>query len=221
LLTQSLTSHAASQQDYPWLTIIVDWVHLLSTSIWVGGLIALAAVLAVALPAATTQPGDRTRLLALLIPTFSRLALLAMAALILTGTFSAATELTDPGQLFSTSYGWSLSIKIILLVLLLGLGAYNLLAVSPKMRDYAEKKIITRKDAATKGVYRLTLNFRRTVLLEIALAVLALLAAAFLTSNPPPRNLNQPANGQVRAQFIQQAVQLQPYMVPIIVSFRE
>lgn len=221
LLTQSLTSHAASQQGYPWLTIIVDWVHLLSTSIWVGGLIALAAVLAVTLPAFSSKPGDRTRLLALLIPSFSRLALIAMATLILTGTISAATELTDPGQLFSTSYGWCLSVKIILLVLLLGLGSYNLLVISPKMRDYAGKKNITQKDPASKGVYRLTLNFRRTVLLEITLAVLAFLAAAFLTSNPPPRSLNQSADGQARAQFLQQAVQLQPDLVPVIISFRE
>lgn len=226
LLTQSLTSHAASQPSLTWFTIVVDWAHLLSTSIWVGGLIALASVLQVALPALPAATGDRARLLALLVPTFSRLALLAMATLVLTGTISALTEFTDPGQLFSTSYGLSLVAKIVLLVLLLGLGGYNLLVVGKKMPRYAIEvggKNKHQKEIAVKGAFRLSLNFRRTVLLEIILAVLAFMAAAFLTSNPPPRNLTPPAStsSERPVQLFQQDAQLLPDPVPIVTGFRE
>lgn len=221
LLTQSLTSHAASQPSLAWFTIVVDWVHLLSTSVWVGGLIALAAGLRAALPAITATSGDRARLLALVVPAFSRLALLSVAALVLTGTLNAFTEFTDPGQLFSTSYGLSLVVKIVLLGLLLGLGSYNLLVVGQRMPRYVAGKFKSQKEAANKNAARLSLHFRRSVLLEIILAVLAFLAAAFLTSNPPPRSLTQPTSGERAGQFYQQTVQLLPDTIPVVMSFRE
>jgi putative copper export protein/methionine-rich copper-binding protein CopC len=220
LLTHSLTSHAASQQSFNWLTIIVDWVHLLATSIWVGGLIALAAVLLVALPAVPPGTGDRTRLLAVLVPAFSRVALIAVATLVLTGTLNAVTQLTGPGQLFTTPYGQSLSVKIILLVMLLGLGAYNLLVAGKRIQTLAAKNSAFQKEADIKATNRLSLTFRRTVLLEIGLAALVLLAAAFLTSNPPPRSLNRPV-GMAAPQVHEQAMELERDLVPIVVDFRQ
>lgn len=188
LLTTSLNSHAAGVNGWAtWLAIAGDWLHLLSTALWIGGLMAMALGLAAAIPALLPGSGDRTRLLATLIPAFSQLAILSVMTLLVTGTFNAALHLADVSQLFSSAYGISLTIKIGLLVPLLLLGAYNLLVVSPRMRAFAKsKKAGPKEGAGSIAAGALGLHFRRAVLVEVGLAVIILLVAAFLTSNAPP-----------------------------------
>lgn len=190
LLTTSLNSHAASVQNWAWLAIGGDWLHLLSTALWVGGLLAMALGLAVAIPALLPGSGDRTRLLAALIPAFSQVAILSVMALLVSGTLSAALHLSDLTELYATPYGLSLMAKIVLLVPLLLLAAYNLLVVSPRMRVFAKsKKAGPKEGAGSIAAGMLGQNFRRSVLAEVGLALLVLIAAALLTSNAPPRSL--------------------------------
>ncbi|HEX2914683.1 MAG TPA: CopD family protein [Chloroflexia bacterium] len=189
LLTTSLNSHAASIVDWSWLAVTGDWLHLLSTAIWIGGLIAMAVGLAVAIPALVPGSGDRTRLLAALIPAFSQVAILSVMVLLVTGTFNAALQLSDISDLFSSAYGISLTVKIALLVPLLLLAAYNLLVVSPRMRIFARsKKAGPKEGAGSIAAGKLGLSFRRSVMAEVALTCLVLVAAAFLTSSAPPKS---------------------------------
>lgn len=191
MLTTSLNSHAAAVADWGfWAAVASDWLHLLSTAAWVGGLMALAFALTGALPVLRPGSGDRTRLLASLIPAFSQLTIINVMILLVTGTFNAALQLANVSDLLSTPYGLSLTIKIALLVPLLLLGAYNLLVVSPRMRDFAKsKKAGLQEGAGSIVAGTLGLKFRRSVWLEIGLAVAILLAASFLTSSAPPRGL--------------------------------
>jgi putative copper export protein/methionine-rich copper-binding protein CopC len=218
MLTTSLTSHAASKEFITIFTVSFDWLHLLSTAVWIGGLVGLTFSLKVAIPSLQAGSGNRTLLLGSLIPAFSQVALIAVATLILTGVLNAAIQLTDIGQLFSTGYGLSLSVKVLLLLILLGLGAYNLLVVSKRMDKFANSKPTSGKGAGSKAAGILGLKFRRLVLLEIGLAVLAFLAAAFLTSNPPPRSLTPPGLS-VAPQPLEQNVKLAGDVAPIVVSF--
>ena len=41
LLTISLTSHAAASALWPTFSVALDWLHLLGTAVWIGGLIGL------------------------------------------------------------------------------------------------------------------------------------------------------------------------------------
>jgi copper transport protein len=189
LLTSSLNSHAAGVQDWAWFAIGADWLHLLSTATWVGGLFAMVWGLAVAIPALLPGSGDRTRLLAALIPAFSQLAIISVATLLVTGTIGAALELSDVAEFISSPYGLSLGVKILLLVPLLLLAAYNLLVVSPRMRAFARsKKAGPKEGAGSVAAGALGLSFRRAILAETGLIVLVLLAAAFMTSYSPPKN---------------------------------
>src|SRR5205814_7179024 len=81
LFTSSLNSHGAAAQQWTALAITMDWVHLVATTIWVGGLVQLV----VALPAALSALGGagRGRLLAAIIPRFSAWALDAVGALVI------------------------------------------------------------------------------------------------------------------------------------------
>jgi copper transport protein len=191
MLTTSLNSHAAAVADWGfWVAIASDWLHLLSTATWVGGLLAMSFALMVALPALRPGSGDRTRLLASLIPAFSQVIIISVMVLLVTGTFNAALQLANVTDLFSTPYGLSLTLKITLLVPLLLLGAYNLLVVSPRMRAFARsKKAGPQEGAGSIAAGMLGLKFRRAVWAEIVLTVLILLVTAFLTSSNPPKGL--------------------------------
>ncbi len=190
LLTTSLSSHAAGIPNWAWLAVVCDWLHLLSTAVWIGGLLAMSAGLAKALPVLVAGSGDRTRLLAALLPAFSQLAIVSVMLLTVTGTVQAALHLAEVNDLFSSAYGLSLTIKIALLLPVLGLAGYNLLVVSPRLRGFVKVK----KAGSTDGpgsiqAGKLGLHFRRSVLAEILLTVLILVAVAFLTSSPPPNSL--------------------------------
>jgi putative copper export protein/methionine-rich copper-binding protein CopC len=192
MLTTSLNSHAASISDWGfWAAVGSDWLHLLSTGAWVGGLMAMAAAVTAALPALRPGSGDRTRLLASLIPAFSQVVIVSVMILLVSGTFNAALQLADVSDLLSTPYGVSLTVKIALLVPLLLLGAYNLLVVTPRMRGFARsKKAGPQEGAGSIAAGTLGLIFRRVVWLEIGLTVAILLAAGFLTSSAPPKGLS-------------------------------
>jgi copper transport protein len=190
LLTTSLNSHAAGVGDWAWLAVTGDWVHLLGTAVWVGGLAAMAAALLVAIPTLLPGTGDRTRLLAALVPIFSQAAILSVMALLVTGAINAALHLGEITDLFSTAYGWSLTVKLALLVPLLLLGAYNLLVVSPRLRAYAKsKKAGPKEGAGSVAAGALGASFRRAVWAEVALAAVLLIATASLTSAAPPKSL--------------------------------
>ena len=154
LLTLSLQSHAAA--DGTWFTIAADWLHLLAVSPWVGGLLGFCIGLA-AFPRE-----ERPRFLTTAVPRFSRLALLSVTLLALTGTYAALLRIPSLAGLTGTPYGRSLLIKLGLLLPLLALGARNLL----------------RRGRGT---------FRRWVAAELVLAAGILIVTGFLSSLPPAR----------------------------------
>jgi copper transport protein len=189
LLTSSLNSHAAGIQNWTWFAIGSDWLHLLSTTCWVGGLFAMVWSVAIAIPALLPGSGDRTRLLSALIPAFSQIAIINVTTLLVTGMIGAVVELSDVTELFSSPYGLSLGVKILLLVPLLMLAVYNLRVVSPRMRAFARsKKAGPKEGAGSIAAGALGASFRRGVLAEAGLISLVLLAAAFLTSYAPAKN---------------------------------
>ena len=172
LLTISLGSHAASASN-PDFLLLADLVHLAGASVWVGGLFLFLAGL-FALRA--LEPAMRTRLTAALIPRFSALALTSVGCLGLTGLYAALVDVGSFQALFSTQYGNALVAKTALFLPMLGLGAYNLLRTTPRMRQAA---------LLTGGSPARVSFFRRLLTGEVALGVLVLLWVGVFTSLPP------------------------------------
>ncbi len=173
-LTPALAGHA-STQDPRALLIPTDVLHVLGMSVWIGGIV--AAVLA--LPAATRAlPGEeRTRLLAAVLSRFSRLALLAVCVLVATGTVQSIMHLADLNDLLDTAFGRAVLIKIGLMLLLIGLGAYNQRRSVPRLRRLAERG----ESPGGAGV-----GLRRALRAEMALLAAVLGVTAALVSYPPP-----------------------------------
>jgi copper transport protein len=140
MATTALNSHAAASTT-AWLLVPTDILHLISTGFWVGGLFYLVLALPIALKTLVPGTGDRTRLLAILIPNFSFIAILSVGLLLTTGTLQAAFHLGSLDAFFSSGYGISLFIKLCLLVPLLLLGAFNLLRISPLLLKSSYSKL--------------------------------------------------------------------------------
>ncbi len=156
LLTFSLISHAATL--YPPGGIVVDWLHLVAMSAWIGGLLPLLSLL-----------GQRDGIpLGVLVPRFSMVALPSVAIIGLTGLTSGLFHVMTPQALVGTSYGWIVIAKIALFGLLFLMGAVNLLVLSPRLL------------AATAAGW-----LRRTVRTEIVVAMLVILGAGVMTDTAP------------------------------------
>jgi len=102
----------------------------------------------------------RAKLLARVVPRFSKVATMAVMSLILTGLVAVLPHVPSLSALIDTPYGRALSIKLELLVFLLALGAQNL-----RLRGRGP--------------------FGRFVGGELVLAIGIFVATGFLTSLPP------------------------------------
>ncbi|MBO0783829.1 MAG: CopD family protein, partial [Ktedonobacteraceae bacterium] len=202
MLTTSLNSHAAASKD-AWFLLPADLVHLLSTGFWIGGLLLFVSGLAAVWPVLLPGTGDRTRLLAVLLPRFSRLALISVLLLVLTGTLQAIVQLGTLTALFTTNYGLALCLKLGIFFVLLCLGAFHLLRVSPRMRLFSRNS--GEEDGARSlSAGALQRTFRRTVGVEAGLAILVLLVVGGLTSlSPPPPPQQQRTQASSTGPFVQ------------------
>lgn len=166
------------------LPLLSDWVHLTAAFTWAGGLGYMALVLYPAFRSAGMSREEQRALLGRAIPRFSRLAIVSVVILALTGTYNALVHTTDLGAFVSTTYGQVLIIKITLFGLLLALGAVNLLKLTPLLRRAEHEAAQVTAGRATTGDPGRTL--RGTVRSEVVLAVGALVCAAGLSLLPPP-----------------------------------
>lgn len=120
LATFALGSHAAAVAGSGW-AILGDFVHLVAAALWLGGLLALAALLW----QWVQQPAVELLLLRRIVRRFSLLATLAVFVLVVTGLFSTLVQLPTLADLWRTTYGQLLLLKVLLVFVALGLAWFN------------------------------------------------------------------------------------------------
>jgi copper transport protein len=113
LLSFSLAGHAATG-DLVALSVASDLAHLVAMSLWLGGLALLASCLL-----ARRRAGD----LAAVLPGFSRLATVCLAALVITGGYQTWRDVRYLPAFIHTTYGVLLMAKIGVVLCLAALGA--------------------------------------------------------------------------------------------------
>jgi copper transport protein len=173
LLVPGLAGHAA-QFSPRGVSLALDWVHLLSGSLWIGGLLALTLL-------ALTAGARRVGAMTVVVPRFSKVALGSVLVLIASGTVAAIIRLPTLSSLWNTGYGQALIAKIALLTVALGLASVNLLRNVPRL-EVARTRPSLGESAA--GLVQ------RMVGGEVVLVVAAIFFAGLLTSlAPPPKAL--------------------------------
>ena len=129
-LTRSETGHPADHGDFT-LAVWIDWVHFLAGSAWVGSLFGMALAVFPKLLAGEENPAI---LAADIFGRLSRLAGFALGIVLLTGGLTAWHELGSWAMLWSSSYGRILSIKLLFVAAMIGLGARNRYGHLPRLR---------------------------------------------------------------------------------------
>jgi copper transport protein len=170
LVVPGIAGHAA-QTSPAALALSLDWAHLVSGSVWVGGLAGLL-VLWSATPAVVRRDA-----LARVVPRFSKVAFTSVMLLIVTGVVAAILHLPTLSSLWQTGYGKAILVKSALLACTMLIAAVNLFVTRPRLAATG-----IRDDLVTAAPALL----RRLVSAEVVLVAGTILAASVLTSLPPP-----------------------------------
>ena len=153
----ALSGHAAGLGDHA-LAITSGIIHQVAATLWCAGVVALTG----AAWRRDSQLVDTAR-------RFGTLATWVVAVLVLSGALSAATHLSSPSQLVTTSYGLILLAKVAVLAVLL--------VIAQRLRGRLLPGVASGVAAA----------FRKLLLLEVGLLAVALGLAVSLARTPTPR----------------------------------
>jgi putative copper export protein len=148
----------------------VNAVHVLAASTWLGTLLVLTLVGIRGLIRRHSSGGQRAELVADLVNSFSPLALTASAIVAITGSTTAWLHLKRISALWTTSYGITLMVKLVLVLIVVVLGAWNWKLVRPSL--------------GTEGTEQ---TIRRSATMELTFAALVLIVTSVLVTLPSPR----------------------------------
>lgn len=156
---------------HPYLAIPTTAVHLLSVSLWLGGLLWLVWV--ARLDASAGEIEARR---------VSSMALLAVIAILFTGLLQTVLFLNTPSDLLQYGYGKLVVAKIAALIILIGFGIYNRYKLVPRIETADAQQTLS-----------------RSVKLELAIITLVIMVSGFLAyvPTPPPPRAAPPATTEV------------------------
>ncbi|MGH3913559.1 MAG: FixH family protein [Pseudonocardiaceae bacterium] len=203
--TWSVAGHSAVGRQAV-IALPVDVVHLVAMGVWLGGLVVLCGVLLRTGEIATMRSVG---------PAFSRAALVCVAALVVTGSYQSWRQVGSPTALVTTSYGWLLVGKVVLVILLIGIGALSRAWVH---RYYGEapQRSISAKRRARRGPGRQEVaRLRRMVGAEAGIAAVVLAVTAVLVTNQPARSAQIEAAAAQRAEQARAGVNAQSWPTPV------
>lgn len=168
--TPGLAGHAATG-GLALAAVLADTVHVLAVAVWLGGLAVVAVVV-------LRRTDEET--VAAVVPRFSRVAFGAVAVVLATGVFQSWRQVRVLDAATETTYGRLLLVKLGLFLALVGAAAVS--------RRWVQARATTSH------------GLRRTVAVELGLAVAVLAVTALLVNAPPARTaLAQPFSAELEA----------------------
>ena len=205
VLTVAAVGHPAAGPA-PGLAVPIAATHVAAMAVWLGG---LAALLAGVLRSGAAAPEFSS-----VLPKYSRLAFGAVVALVVTGVVQSVREVGSPAVLLSTTYGWLLVAKLVLVLGLLAVAGVSRVWVQQHLgtarRRSPSRRVATPTFAAVGGgvtdraagetvaePWTPTIDdvrsLRRSVLLEAVIGAVVLVVSAVLVGTPPARSaISQP-----------------------------
>jgi putative copper export protein len=159
--TPSLAGHAMGDKAHPIVTLAADAIHVAAASTWLGTLFVIALV--VVLP--------RHEGVLPCVRAFSPVALISASTLALTGLWAAYVHIGTWRAVLGSTYGRTLCIKLLLVVAVASVGAYNWRWATPKLVAGDEHAL------------------RNSARAELMLGALVLLVTAILVATPLPMEM--------------------------------
>ena len=177
IATTTMMGHGASTEMAP--PIILDYVHNLLSSIWIGGVIFFGFII---LPAITKLDYDvRDKITASLIPRFSAMIIIALGVLIITGPTLLWFLDSNVGSLTGSTYGKLILAKIAIASAMIAFGAF-----------YQIKFVTqTKRNLKFSGVYK---KLQKPLKFEAGLGIALLAVVALLVNSSLPAGEVQTAD---------------------------
>ena len=204
LIMPGAAGHAA-QTSPRGFSLAFDWLHVLSGSLWLGGLVGLLVL--------WFSGGERrVNLLTVVVPRFSNVALVSVLVLLATGTGQTIFHMPALDALWGTGYGVAILVKIGLLSATVLLASGNLLRSRPRLIAARERPELGPPAAGL---------LRRLISAESVIVAGAVFAAALLSSLAPPPPafaLQNSALAQVGPGRVAETVRRSGYQLQVLVS---
>lgn len=183
-VVSALTGHARTFAR-PAIGVASLAVHLGAVGVWAGG---LAAVVGLGIPSWRAVEGRaRAELVPAVVSRFSRLALAAVAVVFATGLVNAVLDLGAVGDLWRTTYGQLVAVKVVLLAVAVALAARH------------------------RRVLRI---FELSASLEALVLAGALAVASALVATVPGRSLDLQPSGTVSQEHVAAGFRVQFFLDP-------
>ena len=198
LVAPSWTGHAAAAIKDFRLAVVSDWLHLVAGAVWVGGLFHLALAARPLLRGLDT--GQRAGMLHRIVRLFTRVAIPTVVVLVLSGLYNTWAHVESFGALWSTTYGRTLLLKLVLVALMLALGAMNNFHFGKKAEQLSKTK---KGEIGTRDYSKLEQGFSRSVIVEAVLGIAVLLITAILVFQPPARSHPATTSNKVEPTLVQ------------------
>jgi copper transport protein len=170
LIVPGAAGHAA-QTSPRGLTLVFDWLHLASGSVWLGGLIGLLVLWS------SLYSRVRVPALSVTVPRFSNVALVSVLVLAATGIGEAIEHMPAVNALWETGYGKAILVKAGLL------GGAMLIASGNLLRSRPRLIAAQRRSELGEPAARL---LRGLISGEVVVVIGIVFAAAVLSSLAPP-----------------------------------
>ncbi len=153
MLARATGGHAAAAAT-PGLQIGLQWLHFMAASVWMGGLALTFLLVRSRRRTEGVVPVHEVR-------AYSSLAGYALAVVLVTGVLRATQEVGGVSKLFDLfrgSYGTTLDIKVALVLVLIGLGAFNRYRSIPRMdaQPGLLRRVMAIELVGAVGVFSLT-----------------------------------------------------------------
>ena len=205
LMIPGAAGHAAQQSPRGY-SLLFDWLHLTSGSLWLGGLVGLLVLWF------TIGSNLRVPALSTVVPRFSNVALVAVLVLLGTGTGATILHMPAINALWETGYGVAILVKIGILAAAVCLAAGNLLRVKPRLASARNRPELAGGAARLLRV----LIGGEAILVAGAVFVAAVLSS--LAPPPPAFALQNSALAQVGPGRVAQTIRRGGYVLQVLVS---
>lgn len=185
-MTKSASGHAADAGDFS-IAEFVDWSHLMAVSFWGGGLIVLSA----AIFPNVAEPDEQPALIAGIAGRFSRIAGYAVGVIAITAALNARSFVGSFDALHRSPYGWTVTAKIGLFLILISLGAYNRYVAVPFLQKQASPNPASLRIGRFirfPAFYPIAQEFIFRVRVEAFLLLVVLFLASLLRHEIPARH---------------------------------
>jgi copper transport protein len=158
----TMTSYTASvSSDIVTFAIVLNWLHLLATALWIGGILYITAIYLPTLKKHTLA--DEARSLATVLPYFTPLAITGVILAFVSVVFVTTLNQVTANQLINSAYGRAFIIEIALLAALAVCSIIQLFLFSPRVgKEYRKYVYAANRSAGLESPTTLEVNAPRS-----------------------------------------------------------